>query len=429
MVLAQLNQTLEKKIKVIDHNNQRLIVYMVEPQSVPALERLSSIYDERFYCACLNNIELVRKYFNNSIEIMNRELGFVDVTTGDELIGLSNTFNSSLDLYSFETDISLFLKDLDNGIENYSRLLDIYLGDDKNVEPESIIPEGRHWKPLDQDVVSNGYTRIFEYPVPGWSNTQGVGFDKDHYYAFGQVSGTETNLRLAVIDKNDPDKSFVARGDIGDYTDYKNYMLGHTNDCTVMYQKGDEVTLLVSSMIPGEVATAIVNLKTQTVRYGKRIPVVGSKGEKIGAVTSSQLIDNNRVILKASSYYWVAKFNETKMELVKFIKSNNASVLKIVKEKFGENYFDGIAGQSDWFENGYLYTIAWSGDWKKCVVFEMIPQGPDDWAIPSNRYWWGEEANRRFEPEKVWIENGKFMITVSMNGPYDNFIAEMNWKN
>lgn len=304
-------------------------------------------------------------------------------------------------------------------------------------EPEvkpPVEPEEPNLKPFPTQVINRGWKRVKEFPEREWPGIQGPAIDNDWYYTFGMRSNSDTKLRLIVSNRRDNSKSFIATGDIGDYSKQAwkdnpiDHPLGHTNGSTVLEQNGDQVTLLVASMHPGQVATAIVNLTNKTVRVGKKFYCYGSKGEQIGAVTSVQKLADGRILFKASGYYWWGVFKNNNLILTKAFKYHNNNARDLINQIFGDEFVKSVAGQADWFEDGYLYWIAWSDNWEKCFVFELIPNGPNDTAIWSNRMWWDEVKNRRFEPERVWFENGKMMSGISMNRPYESFIAELNFE-
>lgn len=131
MALAQLNQILAERVTVIDHLNQRVIAYLrytVDPIPIPILERLSGNYDERFYCGCLNNLDLVQKYLNASIQNLNQTVWFVDTKTGDRLDGIYGIGHLPLDLKEVETLVKQFLNQLDQTIQTFKHILDLNLG-------------------------------------------------------------------------------------------------------------------------------------------------------------------------------------------------------------------------------------------------------------------------------------------------------------
>lgn len=302
---------------------------------------------------------------------------------------------------------------------------------EKPKEPEVKL-EVPQLKPFPTQVINRGWKRVKEFPERGWPGIQGTGIDNEWYYTFGKRSNADTKLRLIVTNRFDNKKSFIATGDIGDYDNWdkeptKN-PLGHTNGVTMLSKTGNEVTLLIATMHTGQVATAIVNLGKKTVRTGRTTTLVGSAGETIGAVTSVQKIADGKILFKASNHYWWGEYNPDRIVVTKAFKWNNATALAQIRKLFGQNFVKSVVGQADWYEDGYLYSISWSDNWEKCFVFELIPDGPNNTAIWSNRMWWDEVKGRRFEPENIWFEGNQMKSGISMNTPYDAFIAELNFK-
>lgn len=346
---------------------------------------------------------------------------------------------SNLSIKNVDDKLQDKLKQLDSRllfVKNAADLMGVTLED----EPEPPItppkepdpPEVPQLKPFPTQVVNRGWKRTVEFPEREWPGIQGTAIDDEWYYTFGMRSNSDTKLRLIVSNRRDDSQSFIAVGDIGSYTSWQDNPvdnpLGHTNGATVLQREGDEVTLLIASMHGGQVVTAIVDLKKKTVRTGKITYLYGSAGERIGAVTSVQKMADGKILFKASAYYWWGTYREDRIILTKAFKWNNATAIELIQKLFGQDFVKSVAGQSDWFEDGYLYSISWSDNWEKCFVFELIPNGPNETAIWSNRMWWDEVKGRRFEPESIWFEGNQLKSGVSMNRPYEAFIAELNFK-
>lgn len=357
---------------------------------------------------------------------------------GNRAYSMSYLKLSRLSLQTIETQIQDKLKQLDIRLTFVTNAATL-MGASEESEQEPPItppkePEEPNLKPFPTQVINRGWKRVKEFPEREWPGIQGTAIDNDWYYTFGMRSNSDTKLRLIVSNRRDNSKSFIATGDIGDYSKQAwednpiDHPLGHTNGSTVLSRSGDEVTLLTASMHPGQIATAIVNLKNKTVRKGKVTYLYGSAGERIGAVTSVQKMSDGKILFKASSYYWWGTYREDRIILTKAFKWNNGTAIELIHKLFGQSFVKTVAGQADWYEDGYLYSISWSDDWEKCFVFELIPNGPNDTAIWSNRMWWDEVKGRRFEPESIWFEGNQMKSGVSMNRPYESFIAELNFK-
>jgi len=231
---------------------------------------------------------------------------------------------------------------------------------------------------------------------------------------------------LAVTHKTDPNKSFVAKGELGifirgdEVTDkslYKN-MLGHANDCMVLEKKNGIVKLLVTSMLPTEMATCFVDLNEQTVRLGKRVPIVGFSGW----MSSSQKLANGKIMLRGSGHYWLGDYSDDGIVIEKF--SPLPDLTKVVHD-YG--YAATPVYQADWYEKGYLYTCAWLPSLKTSLIIESIPADATTRPVPSNRYWVLKDT-KKMEIEKVWMEDGELYACFSQNTPNDNFIIKLNWK-
>ena len=283
-------------------------------------------------------------------------------------------------------------------------------------------------KPFPDEVIGRGYAITSHLAESNLATTQGAGFDDEYIYAFGTTKGSGSPTFLTVTHKTDPDKSFIAKGSLGNWVsgggaaDPNNYhnALGHANDCAVVEKKDDEVTLLVASMIPKEMATCVVNLKTQEARIGVRTPIFGFEKEVVASV---QQLPNGQVMVRASGYYTTERYDEKGMTFTRIAQHPNmTNVVNALGFAHKASY------QADWLEGDYIYVSVWLSKLKKSLIVETIPQGPDQPAIISNRYWWDEEAGRRFEIEKVWIDDGVMYANMSLDKPYENYIIKPQWK-
>lgn len=275
-----------------------------------------------------------------------------------------------------------------------------------------------------------------DFDMPDWTTvatlsetylgtTQGAGFDDDYYYVFGSVGATGGKMILSVTHRRNPELSFTATGDLGNLLAGNSLLnptdnaLGHANDCAVIERNGDEVTLLVSSMIENEMATCIVNLRDHTARIGVRIPLYGVNS----AQYSVQVLANNQIMIRASEWYWVADYNQTGMHFTKF--ARHAEMNSVVRDL---GYNSNAVYQADWFENGRLYTTAWLPQIKSSVIVETMPNGVTDRAIPTGKHWLGSGDGRKFEIEKVWFDNGKMYANIALANPYEHLIIKPKWE-
>lgn len=416
MKLAQINTEFNYRMNIIDRFYKRLKAnYLIDTFTTMKLKSLSFNYDWLFYSLSIENLKQLRSYVNGLVSIMQAE-NMAVLSTGEIISELGSVPILRLVMSGFETDLQNYFNQIDNLLNQIDTAFNLFMPTDAVT-----------LEPFPEQMENRGYKIISHLPEPSWATTQGAGFDDEYMYVFGSPSGVGSPMMLAVTHKNDTKRSFIANGSLGLFvsgsgaSDPKNwqYALGHANDCAVVRQIGDEVTLLVASMIPNELATCIVNLKTQTAQLGKRISVSGFNG----GIASIQIMPNGQVMATADGYYKTADFDESGMTFETF--ARRPIMTDLVKDL---GFDDKATGQADWYENGYLYISVWLANLRKSMIIETIPQGPDERAIMSNRYWWDEEAGRRFEIEKVWMENDEFYANVSMNNPYDNFIMQPNWK-
>lgn len=277
------------------------------------------------------------------------------------------------------------------------------------------------------EVINKGWTRVATSSESDWATTQGAGFDEEYYYVFGSKTGNGGKTQLSAIHKSDPNKSFIATGDLGvfisgtevDLPENYQYPLGHANDCVVISRKDNIVKLLVSSMLPKEMATCLVDLEKQTATIGVRVPISGFNGWS----SSAQKLPDGRIMVRSSGYYWIAEYNETELVFKKTAKLPN---LNQVVQSLG---FDSEAiYQADWYDNGFFYTIAWLPKLNKSLVVETISNSIEASNRFTNRYWIGDDNGRKFEVEKVWFENGQMMFNVTQNKPNDNWVGEAHWR-
>ncbi|WP_419154088.1 hypothetical protein [Weissella viridescens] len=446
MSLATLNTILDNKIQGIDRLNQRLdSELMISVIPIPKLERLSSKYDERFYVDLINNLKVVRNFLNMSIVNMNQGVGFVDVETGKELSIFYMHIRLPLTMKSAELLVDKFCSGLDKKIQEFKHILDINLGSDDIAIPEpepEPEPEPDHTPNVAPTrVMSTGYSHLYGLPNATQNGTQGAGFDENYYYIFGRSRSTDSKLLLHVVAKNSKDKSFMASGEIGNQIsagkqatppDYNKNQLGHANDCAVISHNGNEVTLLVASMEPNKVATCIVNVVEQTVRFGTRITLkqLTNAINPNLIIASVQKLPDGKIMMTGGGRYWLADFNENEMKLESFARDTRYVYLDYIQNIFGTDKVKDLGFQSNWYENGYLYfAMNGIGNTNLNFVMEVIPQGPEALVIPSNRIWYLESDRQDFELEKVWFEKGQMMGNLAVTHPTDNYIAALNWKN
>jgi hypothetical protein len=390
-------------------------IYFTEVPNYGQLIKLLNTDDAKSYRTIGKAFNFVVDQYNS---LVTRHV-LIDMF-GNQARGMSYLRLSNLSIQKIDSKVQDKLKQLNSRLTFVISVANS-MGIPVEIKPEE--PEVPPLKPFPTQTIQRGWKRAVELPERTWSNIQGTAISDDWYFTFGKRDRPLTELKVAVTNRRDASKSFIADGYIGDYDDWKNHALGHTNSATVVQQDGDEYTLLVASMIGGQLATAIVDVVRKTVCIGKVIPLTGTNS----GITSVQKVTDGRILLKGGGYYWWSNYDERGMKLEKAFRWDNTASKRVIDNVFHSGFAPSIAGQADWYEDGYLYTIAWSGDWEKCFIIEVIPNGPNDWAIWSNRMWWDEVKGRRFEPESIWFEGSKMMSGISMNNPYEAFIAELNF--
>lgn len=398
----------------------------------------------------LSNVELViKKYdreayvdttqaFNFVIKQIDNLIDFVGIPVSKRLFTMKN-----LTLNSFNEEVDELTTNMHKALDKVRKALElsgVFVAFDpfEDIDvPNDDTPEESNGKENIKPTINRGYTQLQSFPTQNLSTIQGAGFDDDYWYAFGTYPDSARPMVLSVIHKTDPAKSFVAKGNLGTFLSGSSpelvpgtsNILGHANDCSVVEKNGSDVTLLVSSMIPNQVATCVVDLESKTAVLGKVIPVVNDDGSSSGVVSSSQTLGDGRVILKCGGKYRIGMYDPNGIKLTAFAKYTANKAKIAIEQRFGSDFWEGrVVGQADWYENGYIYMSCWESTTHKSLIIELDPKGPDEFAQPTGRFWWDESAGHSFEIEKVWFEKGQMRIVTAMKNPSQHFISEPHWR-
>lgn len=200
--------------------------------------------------------------------------------------------------------------------------------------------------------------------------------------------------------------------------------LGHANDMCIL--KEDDKTLWVgaSHLYHNGIPIVRLDLSSKTGAKSGYIKLKASDGttdDKL-LVSSTQVIEGNKLIVSANNRYWVGTYNpnsiDTNQEVLITPISLNTQTDSAYTAVVGEFNKALRRGQSNWIVDNKIYkTYSINQDvfagMTISIVIEMLINSPTERPSMTGRYWaMYDEGATNLEFEKCWVENGKLKVNL-----------------